>query len=60
VELLIAADDEVLVRRRNITPGYWRNDEATRRAFVDGWYATGDLGRLDRDGYLALAWPPSS
>src|SRR5919201_3899494 len=54
VELRVAADGEVLVRGRNITPGYWRNDEATRRAFVDGWYATGDLGRLDRDGYLTL------
>jgi long-chain acyl-CoA synthetase len=42
------------VRGRNITPGFWRNDEATRRAFVDGWYATGDLGRLDHNGYLML------
>jgi long-chain acyl-CoA synthetase len=54
VELRVAADGEVLVRGRNITPGYWRNDEATRRAFVDGWYATGDLGRLDHGGYLTL------
>ncbi|HKC76348.1 MAG TPA: 1-acyl-sn-glycerol-3-phosphate acyltransferase, partial [Chloroflexota bacterium] len=50
----VAADGEVLVRGRNITPGYWRDDETTRRAFVDGWYATGDLGRLDHDGYLTL------
>src|SRR5919202_6714588 len=54
VELRVAADGELLVRGRNITPGYWRNDEATCRAFVDGWYATGDLGRLDHDGYLTL------
>src|SRR5919199_5168758 len=54
VELRVAADGEVLVRGRNITPRYWRNDEATRRAFVDGWYATGDLGRLDHDGCLTL------
>src|SRR5205085_8785132 len=54
VDLRVAADGEVLVRGRNITPGYWRNDEATRQAFLDGWYATGDLGRLDHDGYLTL------
>jgi malonyl-CoA/methylmalonyl-CoA synthetase len=37
-----------------ITPGYWRKPEETARAFVDGWFRTGDLGRVDQDGYYYL------
>src|SRR5882724_10122552 len=34
--------------------GYARNPAANQRAFTNGWYRTGDLGILDRDGYLAV------
>jgi long-chain acyl-CoA synthetase len=54
VDLRIAADGEVLARGPNIMPGYWRNTEATAASFADGWYRTGDLGQLDRHGYLSL------
>jgi acyl-CoA synthetase (AMP-forming)/AMP-acid ligase II len=35
--------------------GYWNQEEATERAFVDGWYRSGDLGTIDPDGYVTIA-----
>jgi malonyl-CoA/methylmalonyl-CoA synthetase len=46
---------EVHIRGPNLFRAYWNRPEATRAAFdADGWFATGDLGRLDADGYLTL------
>ncbi|MGB8029887.1 MAG: AMP-binding protein [Terracidiphilus sp.] len=46
------ADGEIVVRGLAVFPGYEDDDEANRNAFQDGWFRTGDLGRLDGDGNL--------
>ena len=45
---------EVWVRGPSVMSGYLRNAEATHEVLEDGWLRTGDLGRLDTDGYLHL------
>jgi long-chain acyl-CoA synthetase len=45
---------EIAVRGPNVTAGYFRNRAATERVLADGWLHTGDVGYLDRDGYLHL------
>ncbi|HEX9032197.1 MAG TPA: long-chain fatty acid--CoA ligase [Streptosporangiaceae bacterium] len=46
---------EVLVRGPKVFSGYWRDAEATQRAFTDGWFRTGDMGFADEDGFLYIA-----
>ena len=45
---------EIVVRGPNVFKGYWSDAEATERAFVDGWFRTGDVGVLDDDGDLFI------
>jgi long-chain acyl-CoA synthetase len=54
VEVKIADDGEVLIKGANIFRGYYKNDDASFGAVVDGWLHTGDLGSLDEDGYLKI------
>ncbi|MEV7011069.1 long-chain fatty acid--CoA ligase [Streptosporangium sp. NPDC051022] len=55
VTIGIGEDGEVLVKGRHVFSGYWNDDEATAAVIdADGWFHTGDVGELDRDGYLRL------
>lgn len=45
---------EILIRGDAGMREYWKDPEATARAFVDGWIRTSDVGRMDEDGYLYL------
>ncbi|MEO6022791.1 MAG: AMP-binding protein [Burkholderiales bacterium] len=53
-EVMIAADGEILSRSRSVTPGYYKNDEATKQAIRDGWLHSGDAGYLTEDGQLVV------
>lgn len=50
----VAADGEILVKGIGVFRGYHANPQANADAFVDGFFRTGDLGRLDDDGFLTI------
>ena len=53
-QVRIAEDGEVMIKGPGVMRGYHHLPEASEEAFVDGWFATGDMGELDEQGYLKI------
>src|SRR5678816_782556 len=50
----IGENGEILTRSASVMKGYFRNEAATAQAITDGWFHTGDVGRLDEEGALFI------
>ncbi len=53
-ELPIGEEGELIIKGPMVTKGYWNNPEETEKALKDGWFATGDIARMDHDGYFYI------
>ena len=54
VLMKFSEDGEVIVKTPNMFSGYFKDEEKTKEKIIDGWYYTGDLGYLDKDGHLIV------
>jgi malonyl-CoA/methylmalonyl-CoA synthetase len=50
----VNVEGEIVLRGPNLLKEYWRNEEATGKSFVDGWFRTGDICRRDENGYICI------
>lgn len=54
VEIKIAEDGEILVKSEKVMTGYYKDDESTGQVLRDGYFYTGDVGEIDKEGYLRI------
>ena len=53
-EIKIADDGEILIKGKHVMKGYYNNPEATSQTIIDNWLHTGDVGKIDDDGYISI------
>jgi malonyl-CoA/methylmalonyl-CoA synthetase len=53
-EVGVDATGELWVQGPNVCDGYWKRPDATEASWCDGWFRTGDMGRISADGYITL------
>lgn len=53
-EIPIGEEGELIIKGPMVTKGYWNNPEETEKVLKDGWFATGDIARMDHDGYFYI------
>jgi long-chain acyl-CoA synthetase len=54
VDIRISDEGEILIRSPGVIQGYWRNPEKTAATIIDDWLHTGDVGKIDEDGYVYI------
>jgi fatty-acyl-CoA synthase len=50
----VGEEGEILLRGPNVCAGYWNKPKVSKEAIVEGWFHTGDLGKMDQDGHLSI------
>lgn len=53
-EVALGQVGELYIKGPNVVPGYWNKPEATKEAFNDGWFKSGDLVKMDEDGFMYI------
>ena len=53
-EVRVSEEGEILFKGDHVMKGYYKDEEATNAAIIDGWYHTGDLGYVDEEGFIFL------
>lgn len=54
IEKAVGEEGEIIIKSPSVFKGYLNNPEATKEALRDGWFYTGDIGKIDEDGYLVF------
>jgi fatty-acyl-CoA synthase len=54
-EAPVGEPGELVIKGPHVCSGYWQNPEATEKALQDGWFHTGDMARMDEDGFFTIA-----